>query len=126
MPRRKLRSQSEVVERCRALHDELRDALARLPDGDDPAVVDAVWHGEALGTLLWALQLAELPPYDTPFDPDEVARRDARRRDAARRATRSSSSASRRGSGTGARARATLQAAGGRRAAGALRERSTS
>jgi len=32
-------------------------------------VIDAVWRGEALGTLLWALQLAELPPYDQPFDP---------------------------------------------------------
>ena len=49
-------------------------ALARLPEAaDDPAVVDAVWRGEALGTLLWALQLAELPAYDTPFDADEVA-----------------------------------------------------
>ena len=36
------------------------------------AVVDAVWQSEALGTLLWALQLLELPPYDRPFDPDEV------------------------------------------------------
>jgi hypothetical protein len=72
MPRRKHRSQGEVVERSRALSDELRAALARLPD-EDPAVVDAVWHGEALGTLLWALQLMELPPYDEPFDPEEVA-----------------------------------------------------
>ncbi len=74
MPRRKLRSQGVVVERCRALRDELAAALERLPDaGGDPAVVDAVWRGEALGTLLWALQLAELPPYDQPFDADEVA-----------------------------------------------------
>jgi hypothetical protein len=72
MPRRRLRSQGEVVERCLALGDELRAALARLPD-DDPAVVDAVWRGEALGTLLWTLQLLELPPYDEPFDPEEVA-----------------------------------------------------
>jgi hypothetical protein len=69
--RRKLRPQNEVVERCRALTEELRQALARLPS-DDPAVVDAVWRGEGLGTLLWALQLAELPAYDTPFDPDEL------------------------------------------------------
>jgi hypothetical protein len=68
--RRKLRPQNEVVERCRTL-TELRQALARLPS-DDPAVVDAVWRGEGLGTLLWALQLAELPAYDTPFDPDEL------------------------------------------------------
>jgi hypothetical protein len=67
--RRKLRSQGEVVERCRALRDELRAALERLPDeGATAAVVDAVWRGEALGTLLWALQLAELPPYDHPFE----------------------------------------------------------
>jgi hypothetical protein len=72
MPRRKLRSQGEVVERSRALGDELRAALAKLPD-EDPAVVDAVWRGEALGALLWALQLTELPPYDEPFEPEEVA-----------------------------------------------------
>jgi hypothetical protein len=72
MPRRKLRSQGEVVERSRALGDELRAALAKLPS-DDPAVVDAVWHGEAVGTLLWALQLLELPAYDQPFDAEEVA-----------------------------------------------------
>jgi hypothetical protein len=72
MPRRKLRSQGEVVERSRALGEELRTALAKLPD-DDPAVVDAVWRGEALGTLLWALQLMELPAYDQPFDAAQVA-----------------------------------------------------
>jgi hypothetical protein len=69
--RRKLRPQNEVVERCRTLSEELRQALGLLPS-DDPAVVDAVWRGEGLGTLLWALQLTELPPYDTPFDPDEL------------------------------------------------------
>jgi hypothetical protein len=74
MSRRKLRSPGEVVERCRALRSELQAALARLPAaGSDPAVVDAVWRGEALGTLLWALQLAELPAYDHPFDPQIVA-----------------------------------------------------
>ena len=72
MPRRKLRSQGEVVERSLALGDELRAALAKLPS-DDPAVVDAIWRGEALGTLLWALQLVELPAYDQPFDAEEVA-----------------------------------------------------
>ena len=72
MARHKLRSETQVVERCRALGDELRAALERLPSSD-PAVVDAVWGGEALGTLLWGLQLLELPPYDRPFDPDEVA-----------------------------------------------------
>jgi hypothetical protein len=72
MARRKLRPQAEVVDRARSLQEELRSALDRLPS-DEPAVVDAVWRGEALGTLLWALQLAELPPYDRPFDPDDVA-----------------------------------------------------
>jgi hypothetical protein len=72
MPRRKLRAQGEVVERSRALGNDLRAALAQLPS-DDPAVVDAIWRGEALGTLLWALQLTELPAYDQPFDPEEVA-----------------------------------------------------
>ena len=74
MPRQKLRSQREVVERCRALRGELQTALDRLPAAaDDPAVVDAVWRGEALGTLLWSLQLAELPAYDQPFVPAETA-----------------------------------------------------
>ena len=73
MARVKLQSERVVVERCRELRQEVQDALARLPVGaDDPGVVDAVWHGEALGTLLWALQLAELPPYDRPFDPAAV------------------------------------------------------
>ena len=84
MARRKLRPQNEVVERCRSLSEELRQALGRLPS-DDPAVVDAVWAGEGLGTLLWALQLAELPGYDAPFDSDEVLAADlaaARLRDA--------------------------------------------
>ena len=84
MARRKLRPQNEVVERCRALSEELRQALGRLPS-DDPAVVDAVWRGEGLGTLLWSLQLAELPRYDTPFDADtllEATLEEARLRDA--------------------------------------------
>jgi hypothetical protein len=81
--RRKLRPQNEVVERCRTLSEELRQALGRLPS-DDPAVVDAVWRGEGLGTLLWALQLAELPRYDTPFDAEallEATLEEARLRD---------------------------------------------
>ena len=72
MPRLRLRPQGEVIERCSALRDELRTALGRLPS-EDPAVVDAVWRGEALGTLLWALQLVELPPYDRAFASEEVA-----------------------------------------------------
>jgi hypothetical protein len=35
-------------------------------------VIDAVWRGEGLGTLLWALQLAELPGYDAPFEAEEL------------------------------------------------------
>jgi len=61
-----------VLERSRALQAELRDALERLPS-DERDVIDAVWQGEALGTLLWALQLVELPPYDLPFESAEVA-----------------------------------------------------
>jgi hypothetical protein len=72
MPRRKLRSQGEVAERSRVLGNELRAALEELPS-DDPSVIDAVWRGEALGTLLWALQLLELPAYDQPFDAAQVA-----------------------------------------------------
>ena len=73
MARAKLRSAREVAERCRVLADELGTALRRLPDGvDDPAVVDAVWRGEALGTLLWGLGRAELPPYDETFDPETL------------------------------------------------------
>ena len=55
------------------MRGELQTALARLPEQEnDPDVVDAVWSGEALGALLWALQLAELPAYDHPFDPQFV------------------------------------------------------
>ena len=60
------------------MRGELEDALAQLPDAaGNPAVVDAVWHGEALGTLLWALQLAELPAYDRPFDSELVVSAEA-------------------------------------------------
>jgi Domain of unknown function (DUF4272) len=69
----KLRSQRTVVTRCHGLASELRAALARLPSNQgDPEVIDAIWRGEALGTLLWALTLVELPAYDTPFDYDAL------------------------------------------------------
>lgn len=55
-----------MIEQCERLRARLADALGRLPS-DEQEVVDAVWGGEALGTLLWSLQLAELPEYDTPF-----------------------------------------------------------
>ena len=66
MQRDKLRSQSEVVDQAArsSARCARRSACCRP---SDPAVIDAVWRGEALGTLLWALQLAELPGYDQPF-----------------------------------------------------------
>lgn len=79
MARRRIRSQNEVAERCAGLAAEVRRALERVDTaGDDPTVVDpdvvdSVWRGEALGTLLWALGRAELPPYDRPFDPAAAA-----------------------------------------------------
>ena len=40
-----------------------------LPGGQDaPVVIGAVWQGEGLGMLFWALGLAELEPYGRPFD----------------------------------------------------------
>jgi hypothetical protein len=69
VPRRKHRPQAEVVQQCRALAAVVRGALDRLPeDESDPAVVDAVWRGEALGALLWVLGLVNMPAYDEPFD----------------------------------------------------------
>jgi hypothetical protein len=74
MARRKVRSQAEVVERCTILQDGVRSAVDSLPEGGgQAAVVDAVWRAEALGTLLWSLQLSELESYDEPFDPITVA-----------------------------------------------------
>jgi len=58
-----------VNERVHALSERLKIGLARLPGGEgDPAVIDAVWQAEALGTLLWALGLVELEPFDKTFD----------------------------------------------------------
>jgi hypothetical protein len=71
MARFRLRSRSQVVERCQSLRSEVSAALSRLPS-QEPEVVDAVWRGEALGTLLWSLHMLDLPPYDRPFDTDEV------------------------------------------------------
>ena len=69
----KIRPRREVVDRCRELADELRTALSRLPQhADDLGVVKAVWQGEGLGALLWSLGLAELPPYDRPFDHEQL------------------------------------------------------
>jgi hypothetical protein len=78
MARRRLRPQDKVTERCEALQADVRLALEQVASGnvDDPAVIDGVWRGEALGTLLWALELAELPPYDRPFATGAVAAAD--------------------------------------------------
>ena len=62
----------------------------------DPAAATAVWRGEALGTLLWSLELIELPPYDRPFETAAVVRagptgarlRDAQDVDAERQSAR--------------------------------------
>ena len=75
MARFRLRPRSQVVERCQDLRRDVHAALVRLPSRD-PDVVDAVWEGEALGTLLWALQLLELPAYDHPFDAEEAVQID--------------------------------------------------
>ena len=77
MSRAKLRPQGEVIDRCRTLQGEVAAGLAHVTGGSsDPAAVAAVWHGEALGTLLWSLELVELPPYDRPFETGTVARLD--------------------------------------------------
>jgi hypothetical protein len=73
LARAKLRSRKEVVERSAALSEALRRALAELSwDGRDEAIAETVWAGEGLGMLLWALELAQLPPYDRPFDAERL------------------------------------------------------
>ena len=69
----KLRSRRAVLEQVGELATTLRAGLAQLPGGArDPRVVDAVWQGEGLGVLLWALELVELPPFDLPFDANRL------------------------------------------------------
>jgi hypothetical protein len=73
MARVKLRSKREVGDRVQGLSESLRAALARLPDGEREAdVLDAVWGAEGLGMLLWALEVAQLPPYDRPFEAEQL------------------------------------------------------
>ena len=48
---------SNRLARCKAT---FAAAIGLLPS-DDPAVIDAVWRGEALGTLLWALAAPRAP-----------------------------------------------------------------
>src|SRR3989442_10555488 len=93
--RRRMRSAKDVRARTRALAALVRHAqgepqepgrlqlspserellaapAAAWPEQD---VVDAGWRGEALGTLAWSLgAIAELPPYDRPFEHGVVAR----------------------------------------------------
>ena len=66
----KLRSNRQVVQQCAVLRGQV-SAGRESPDAD------AVWRGEALGTLLWALGLAELPAYDHPFATEAIAAVDA-------------------------------------------------
>jgi hypothetical protein len=67
MARPRLRDLSEVLSRVEAL----RTVVAGAEDAD------AVWRGEALGTLRWALGLVDaLPPYDEPFDHHAEAQAD--------------------------------------------------
>jgi hypothetical protein len=70
--RRRARTQNEVVRRCEELAAAVREARSRL-DGSsaDEATGETIWAGEALGALLWALGLAELPPYDRTFEEPE-------------------------------------------------------
>jgi hypothetical protein len=71
MARSKLRSRRDVLDRIRALSEPLDTALRMLPAEErHPAVIEAVWQGEGLGMLLWALGLVELEPFDHPFDPE--------------------------------------------------------
>lgn len=115
--RSKARSTKEAVARARALAALVRHALGEPQDPNglslsphestllaDAAsawnaedVVDAAWRGEALGTIAWALETAELPPYDTPFDHaalaheldlDDAELREAEEIDAEREAAR--------------------------------------
>jgi hypothetical protein len=72
----KLRSPRQTAERCAQLGQEVRTALQHEGPAD-PLVVDAIWRAEALGTLLWALQLVELPSYDRAFDTRHVLELDA-------------------------------------------------
>jgi hypothetical protein len=87
--RSRIRERNEIAGRASALRALVLVAAGKPPPDDDPPfsprelqllsrppeaweeqdVTDALWRGEALGTLAWALQLVvDLPAYDTPFD----------------------------------------------------------
>jgi hypothetical protein len=58
----------EVVDRCRGLRVRALDGGNRLGDDEpDADALAAAWCAEALGTLLWALGLLEVPNYDRSF-----------------------------------------------------------
>ena len=64
-----------MLERVRALSDPLRVALSMLPEAkDDPAVVETVWQGEGLGTLLWSLGLSSSSRTTGPSTPSGCSR----------------------------------------------------
>ena len=74
------RSSSGRSARCSSGAAALRrrgDRRRCSPRGGRRGAIDAIWRGEALGTLLWALELHELPPYDTPFATRAVVAVDA-------------------------------------------------
>lgn len=85
MARGGIRSRREVLERVEALGVALRGGLERLEVGRlDRAAVEGLWQTEGLGTLLWALELAPLPPFDRSFEPGRlltIRTADARLRD---------------------------------------------
>ena len=86
MARRSLRGRREVLERVGELRTALADGLEQGPRDGGREAVDALWQGEGLGALLWALELAALPPFDRCFDPAallETPLRAARLRDRA-------------------------------------------
>jgi len=95
LARRHRRSKSEAAGRAEALRALVLVAAGEAPPEGDPPfsprelellrrppaewdeqdVVDAVWRGEALGVLAWALgAVDELPDYDDPFDHVSLAR----------------------------------------------------
>lgn len=96
LPRRiRLRDEKDALARGAALRALVLVAAGEAPPDSDPPFspaeldlvsrppsewteqerTDALWRGESLGALAWALRLvAELPPYDAPFDHVELAR----------------------------------------------------
>jgi hypothetical protein len=96
LPRRaRIRDEKEVAGRAAALRALVLVAAGEPPPEGDPPfspaelqlvsrppaewdeqeLTDALWRGEALGALAWALGLVdELPGYDEPFDHAALAR----------------------------------------------------